>query len=290
VLPEFVERRVGNVSIRLHPAFLDPTFVTRLADPDQFFHDPGCEIVKDQKKIKVGRLTVTVAGSPRSVYVKRYNAFSLRYKIASPLARSGARRALRGAAILGAANILTATPVAAVERRVRGVLTGSFSVSEEIAGGATVDAYWRETLRPIAGRAGFCRRRRFLSALAGLFRSLHEQNIYHDDLKDANILAVPNGAERPESFFLLDLEGVRRCSTLSERRRVKNLVQLERTLGRHLRRIDRLVFFKSYLGASFADRRLRRKRLETILAAARRVDRAKARAARRDGAKTFPRV
>src|ERR1044071_2996953 len=217
VLPEFIERRVGNVSIRLHPAFLDPAFVTRLADPDLFFHDPGCEIVKDQKKIKVGRLTVTVADSPCSVYVKRYNAFSLRYKIASPFARSGAWRALRGAAILGAANIPTATPVAAVERRMRGVLTGSFLISEEIAGGATVDAYWRERLRPIPGRAGFCRRRRFLSALAGLFRSLHEQNIYHDDLKDANILAVPDGAERVESFFLLDLEGGWRCSHLRER-------------------------------------------------------------------------
>jgi hypothetical protein len=77
---------------------------------------------------------------------------------------------------------------------------------------------------------------------------------------------------------------------LSERRRIKNLVQLERTLGRHLRRVDRLVFLKNYLDASFTDLRLRRKRLETILAAARRLDRAKARAARRDGAKTFRRV
>ena len=287
VLPEFVERRVDNASIRIHRAFLDPAFVARLADPDQFFCDPGCEIIKDQKKIKVGRLTVAVAGSSRSLYVKRYNAFSLRYKIASSFTGSGAWRALRGAAILKAANMQTATAVAAVERRVRGVLTGSFFVSEEIAGGATVDVYWRETLRPVAGRAGFERRRRFLGALARLFRSLHEQNIYNDDLKDANILAVPNDTERAESFFLLDLEGVRRCSPLSARRRIKNLVQLERTLGRHLRRVDRMVFLKNYLDVSFADRRFRRKQVDTILAAARRVDRAKARG---DGDKTFGRV
>lgn len=290
MLPEFAQRRVGNVSIRIHPAFADPAFVMRLAEPDQFFHDPGCEIVKDQKKTKVGRLTVSVADSPLSVYVKRYNAFSLRYKIVSLFARSGARRALSGAAILGSANIHTAKPVAAVERRVRGVLTGSFLISEEVAGGATVDVYWRETLRPIAGHAGFWRRRRFLGALAGLFHRLHEQNIYHDDLKDANILAVPNGVEAAESFFLLDFEGVRRCSPLSERRRIKNLMQLERTLGRHLRPSDRLVFLKNYLGVSFADRRFRRKQVDTILAAARRVDRARARAGRGDEAKNSSRV
>lgn len=278
VLPEFVERRVGNALICLHPAFLDPAFVTRLAEPDQFFHDPGHEIVKDQKKIKVGRLRIPVAGSLLSVYVKRYNAFSLRYKIISLFTRSDARRALSGAAILGSANIHTAKLVAVVERRVRGVLTGSFLISEEVVGGSTVDVYWRETLRPIAGHMGFWRRRRFLGALAGLFRRLHEENIYHDDLKDANILAVPNGAEADESFILLDFERVRRCSPLTARRRIKNLMQLERTLGRHLRRVDRLVFLKDYLGASFADQRRRRKQVDTILAAARRVDHAKGRA------------
>ena len=290
VLPEFVERRVGDASIRLHPSFIDPAFIARLADPDQFLRNPACEVIKDQKKIKVGHLIVSIAGSPRSLYVKRYNSFSMRYKVASTVVRSGARRALGGAAILGSANIQTATPVAAVERRVRGVLVASFLISEEVAGGATVDAYWREKLRPIAGRTGFKRRRLFLHALAGLFRTLHEHNIYHDDLKDANILAAPNSTDKAESFFLLDFEGVRRCSPLSARRRIKNLVQLERTLGCHLRQVDRLAFLKSYLGASFADRRFRRKQIATILTAARQVDQAKTRLARADGAKRFPHV
>ncbi len=278
MLPEFVQRRVGGAMIRVHPAFADAAFVERLADADGFFRDPGCEIVKDQKKIKVGRLAVQVAGARRALYVKRYNAFSLRYKIGSPFALSGARRALRGAAILGAAKIATATPVAAVEHRSAGILQKSFFISEEIAGGATADRYWRETLRPIPGRAGFRRRRGFLGALAGLFRALHEQNIYHDDLKDANILAV--GGAAVESFFLLDLEGVRRCARLSARRRIKNLVQLERTFGRGLGRSERLAFLKCYLGASFAERRFRRRTIAAVLAAAGRVDRAKARAAR----------
>ena len=106
-------------------------FIERLAHADQLLRDPTCQIIKDQKKIKVGRLNVAVAGIVRSVYVKRYNAFSLRYKITSPFIRSGALRALRGAAILRQANIATAVPVAAVEHRFGGVLSKSFFISEE---------------------------------------------------------------------------------------------------------------------------------------------------------------
>jgi serine/threonine protein kinase len=271
VFPDFVHHRVGNASIWLDRQFADPVFIERLADADQWLRDPTCQIIKDQKKIKVGRLNVAVAGIVRSVYVKRYNAFSLRYKITSPFIRSGALRALRGAAILRQANIATAVPVAAVEHRFGGVLSKSFFISEEIARGKTIDAYWREHLRVLPGREGFKRRRNFLISLAWMFRTLHAQNIYHNDLKDANILAVANAFES-ESLALLDLEGIRECSLLSDKRRTKNLVQLHRTLGRNLRWTDKAVFLKSYLDVSFVDGRVKRRLVENVLRESRRVD------------------
>jgi len=271
VFPDFVHHRVGNASIWLDRQFADPVFIERLADADQWLRDPTCQIIKDQKKIKVGRLNVAVAGIVRSVYVKRYNAFSLRYKITSPFIRSGALRALRGAAILRQANIATAVPVAVVEHRFGGVLSKSFFISEEIARGKTIDAYWREHLRVLPGREGFKRRRNFLISLAWMFRTLHAQNIYHNDLKDANILAVANAFES-ESLALLDLEGIRECSLLSDKRRTKNLVQLHRTLGRNLRWTDKAVFLKSYLDVSFVDGRVKRRLVENVLRESRRVD------------------
>ena len=178
MFPDFVQHRVGNASIWLDRKFADPVFIERLADADQLFRDPTCQIIKDQKKIKVGRLNVAVAGSSRSVYVKRYNAFSLRYKITSPFIRSGALRALRGAAILRQANIATAVPVAAVEHRFGGALSKSFFISEEIARGKTIDAYWREHLRVLPGREGFKRRRNFLITLAvAVSRSARAQHL-----------------------------------------------------------------------------------------------------------------
>jgi tRNA A-37 threonylcarbamoyl transferase component Bud32 len=275
VFPEFIHHKREAASIWIDPRFADRSFIDRLADADQLFDNPLCQIIKDQEKIKVGRFTVDIAGAPHAIYIKRYNAFSLRYRLASPFLHSGAFRALRGAAILRAASIPTAVPIAAVENRVRGAITKSFFIAEEIANGKTVDAYWRDELDTLSGRDGFARRRGFLKGLAHLFLNLHSQGIYHNDLKDANILAV-DGSGGGVRFFLLDLEGVKRYATLSVKRRVKNLVQLHRTLGLYLRQTDKLIFLKCYLGASFARRKVRRKLVEKLLRESRRLDSMKA--------------
>jgi Lipopolysaccharide kinase (Kdo/WaaP) family len=277
VFPEFIQYKRGDASIWVDQRLADRSFIDRLADTDQLFGEPSCEIIKDQRKIKVGRLTLEIAGARRAVYIKRYNAFSLRYRLASRFVRSGAFRALQGAAILRSANIPAAVPIAAVETRVRGTLTKSFFIAEEIAGGKTVDVYWRDELESVGGRDGFARRRGFLKGLAQLFLSLHAQGVYHNDLKDANILAVHGGPAGGVRFFLLDLEGVKRYAPLSDKRRIKNLVQLHRTLGRYLRQTDKVVFLRWYMDAAFVRRKARRRLIEQMLRESKRLDSSKAR-------------
>jgi serine/threonine protein kinase len=275
VFPDFIRLTHENASIWVDRRLADPDFVDRLADADQFFERSTSEIVKDQKKIKIARTVITIAETRRSVYIKRYNAFSLRYKLLSPLMKSGALRSLEGARILQRANVATVTPVAAIENRVWGTLTKSFFISEEISGGKTADAYWRDELQHLNGDQGRARRRGFLLSLAEVFRRLHGQHIYHNDLKDANILTFADDGASSASFFLLDLEGVRQYRWLRERRRVKNLVQLHRTLGRYLRRADKLRFLKNYLGPAFADRTARRRLIASVLGKSKRLDSAK---------------
>lgn len=272
MFPDFIQLAQKSALIWIDRSLADPVFVDRVANADRLLGDPSCQIIKDQKKITVGRVSLEIAGAPRSIYIKRYNVFSLRYTLASPFMPSGALRALQGAAILHTAGIATAAPIAAVEIRRWGALVKSFFISQEIAGGKTVDARWHEDLQRLSGRDGFAQRRAFLVGLAQLFHALHGRQIYHNDLKDANILAVGNSPEQSLSFLLLDLEGVKRYSRLSDRRRVKNLVQLNRTLGQYLRRADKLVFLKSYLGASFADRKLKRRLIKNVARESRRVN------------------
>jgi len=272
VFPDFILHKTGNAAIWIDRRFADQHFVQRLADADTLFAEPRSSVVKDQKKIKVGRIKLQIAGAAHSLYIKRYNVFSLRYKLVSPLMRSGAFRALQGAAILRAANIPIATPIAAVENRRRGALVKSFFLSQEIVGGKTIDVYWRDELTKVGSREGRVSRRCFLEELAVLFATLHGRDIYHNDLKDANILAVPDHSNRPLRLFLLDLEGVRRYKSLSPTRRIKNLVQLNRTFGRSLRRVEKLIFVKKYLGPKFFQRQCKRKLIASVLIESRRLD------------------
>lgn len=250
-----VLRQHGDASVWVVQEYAAAPDVALIADADRLFEGRECEIVKDQRKIKVARMRVILGGRARSLYLKRYNCFSWRIALGSWFRRSGAIKALRGAEVLSEARISTARPIAAVENRRWGMVVGSFFFSEEIERGKTLDAFWRDDLSRLRGRDGLRRRRRFLRELAALFRSLHGRQVYHGDLKDANILVVGGAQDRDDCFFLLDLEGIRKYSRLSERRRIKNLVQLNRTFGRYLRPAEKLRFLKEYLGRGFFDRR-----------------------------------
>ena len=270
---ECVLERRGSLSLHVVRTLTKDLMRNLAPDPDHFFDLPGCEIIKDQKKIKVARVKIEIHGDMKTVYLKRYNAFSWRYKFGSLFQSSGALKSLNGAAILAESGIRTARPLAAVDSRSWGMLNRSFFLSEEIENGKTADAYWREELLTAKGKEGTQRRKRFLQGIGELFRCLHQQNVYHNDLKDANILVQPEFSTGGEHFYLLDLEGIRRYRRLNRRRQTKNLVQLNRTLGKYLRATEKLRFLESYLGPSFSNRIDKRDWVVSVLRQSNRLDR-----------------
>lgn len=271
--PEFIFEKRGSLSIHVVRTLTEALMPCIARDPDRFFHLAGCEIIKDQRKIKVARIKINICGDTKAVYIKRYNAFSWRYRFGSIFQSSGAVRSLRGAVILSESGIFTARPLAAVDSRSWGMLNGSFFLSEEIANGKTADMYWREELVTMKGKEGIRRRNRFVGALGELFRCLHKQGLYHNDLKDANILVQPDASGNAEHFYLLDLEGIRQYRKLNRRRQIKNLVQLNRTLGKYLRAANKLRFLEGYLGPTFSNRIDKRAWVTSVLRQSIRLDR-----------------
>lgn len=205
-------------------------------DPDWLLGAPDCDLLKLQRRVLVGR--VVAAG--RVVYVKRYNAYAWRALLAASLRGSPARRAACTAARLRALGFAVPAVVAAVEWHLGPLVGRSFFVTEEVAGARTVDVAWGA----LAGATGRRARGRLVDGLAALFARLHGAGVYHADLKDVNVLVRDDG-----SLVLLDLERVAFGRRVARRRRVKNLVQLDRTLGRHASRTERLRFLRGYLGA-----------------------------------------
>jgi len=268
---DFITQREGSAWITIHRSLAQDPIVKTLGDPDHFFDTPECEVVKDQRKIKVARVRLLIRESVKTIYLKRYNAFSWRYRFASLFQLSGAKKSLAGATILAESGLRTVYPLAAVESRHWGLLNKSFFLSEEIEGGKTADTYWKEEIRSLKGKDGLVRRREFLRGLGDLFRLLHSQNIYHNDLKDANILVAPHSSAG-NCFYLLDLEGIRRYRKLNRRRRIKNLVQLNRTLGKYLRPKEKAIFLKSYFESSNSNRMTKRNCISSVLKLSNRLD------------------
>jgi len=86
----------------------------------------------------------------------------------------------------------------------------------------------------------------FSDALAAELRRLHDAGLYTRDLQETNVMVEEGeGALR---FHFLDLEDFRRASVVSHRRRMMNLVHLDRSIGRFMSRADRVDFLYAYSG------------------------------------------
>ena len=236
-------------------------------DPDRLLADPACHVVKDQRKVRVGVLerALSYRGTEpiSAVYIKRYNVPSWRMRLMSLVQASPAARAWIAAATLTQAGFGVAPALAAVEYRQRGMLERCFFVTARVDDAVPADQFWWG-LRGASTAA----RRRFAEALGQLFARLHAAGVYHNDLKDANLL-VRRAADGTLAFYLLDLERVRRPYVLSMRRRVKNLAQLHRTLGRLASTRANLYFLREYLGAEAGDPARRRRWRRRVCRAAR---------------------
>jgi lipopolysaccharide kinase (Kdo/WaaP) family protein len=155
---------------------------------------------------------------------------------------SRARRVLRGAAMLKASGFARPEPLAAAEARSMGAAQTSYVISE-----ALHDARVMSEVVLAGGRRNFRQRCLVLGAVASEIRRLHDAGIYTLDLQETNLML--SGGDRDEwKIHFVDLEDFRRARTVSTRRRMLNLMHLDRTIGRFLARTQRLRFLYIYLG------------------------------------------
>jgi hypothetical protein len=240
-------------------------------DADRLLTNARCRLLKFQRKVVVGRMESAIG----PLYVKRYNVHALRIALGSVLRRSPAAEAFGRGIALRQIGFDVPDPVAAIERRTAGILRQSFFLTREVPAAETADIAWRRLLAFGDGRARAYARQGFARALGALFRRLHGAGVYHNDLKDVNLLVT--GALSAPRFTLLDLERVKIGRPVSERRRVKNVVQLARTLGVLATRTDRMRFLRAYLGD--VDRSERRRWAARIVGTQRQRDRGRGRPA-----------
>ena len=197
-------------------AYDDPPFLQAIREPEEFWRQPGFEILAEQRnRLGVFRFSLS-GGEVKSIIVKEYSSRGVN-KLKSLFLPSKAARAWRGALALGQRGLPTARPVAYFEKRRAGFVERSFFLSEKVEGAEEIRGLFR---RPPAFDLD-----PLLSALAGHLSLCHEKGILHRDLSDGNIL-VKGDEPGSFSFYLLDTNRIRVRKKIGASSRVKNLIRL----------------------------------------------------------------
>jgi glycosyltransferase involved in cell wall biosynthesis len=233
---------------------------------------PQAHLLKQNK----GTTVTLLKASAGAVVVKHHRLTTWRRWADAMLRGSPARRAWMGAQLLQAQGFPIPRPLGVFEKRINNVLSESWYCSEGLLTQLPLDLYWRRQHSHWTVR----QRRNFLRALAKFLRDFHASGLYAGDMRDANLL-VEEVPPDQWKFYLVDFDRIIHVDILSRQRRLKNLVQLERTIGRSLHVSDRLFFLYCYFGDPLPPLSERRRFIRQLVRLRDRKDREYARRRRR---------
>jgi tRNA A-37 threonylcarbamoyl transferase component Bud32 len=209
---------------------------------DKLMQSPAFTPVKNEGRTRAGRLAFA---DGTGVFLKRIDVRSRLSGLAYRIRGSRASHALAGARMLREAGFHCARMLAAMD-----VIDGAGVRTSYIASEPLVHAEILSHFAlgyPGGPRHGYERRKAVSDALARELRRMHDAGIYTRDLQETNIMVEELGGVL--RFYFLDLEDFRRARNLGWRRRMLNLVHLDRSIGRFMSRAARLDFLYAYAGA-----------------------------------------
>ena len=237
---------------------------------DELMASPDFRVLKSEARTRAGFIDVHGA---EAAFIKRVEVTSWGRGVFERIRGSRAARSLAGAAMLKAYGLAHPEPLAAMNLYQAGAIRASYLVSRALI---NADSLSRFMLGPgeIKGR-NVHRRKQISDTVAAQIRRLHESGLYTRDLQETNIMVEDNDHGGFNVYFI-DLEDFRRAANVSWKRRITNLVHLDRSIGRFLCRAARLDFLYSYLGHR-PDRVAARKIVAEVRAAREAIDRRKRR-------------
>jgi tRNA A-37 threonylcarbamoyl transferase component Bud32 len=196
----------------------------------------GFESHKATARTRAGFLS---HGGPEA-FVKRVETGGYFKGIIARVLGSRATRALRGAQLLGAGGFAHPRPLLIADELSMGSIRASYIVTEPLR---AARVFSRFALGPSRSPAF---RRTISKRVAGEICRLHDAGIYTRDLQETNLMLEEQGGDL--RIWFVDFEDFRRARHVSSRRRMLNLIHLDRSIGRFASRAKRLRFFYDYFG------------------------------------------
>lgn len=177
-------------------------------------------------------------------FYKEFFFRNFRDRLSVLFRESRAKRAWTGACILTDHELHTAMPVCLGEQRVLGIVKRSFLVTEGLPDAMEIEKYIKKYFSGNDDPKKVLRKRKFISLFGKTIGKMHSSGIFQGDLRERNVL-VQEGD--PQKIYLIDNERTRRYARLPDRKRLKNLVQVNMNRSPVITLTDRLRFFYAYL-------------------------------------------
>lgn len=208
-----------------------------LAQPETLTRSETGETIKRSRSGTVIHRSLDVGGHTLDVYVKRPKLKTAWKVFLSMFRRSRSRKAFELGHKLLTRNIPAALPLAALERRRFFLLKDSILITEAVNAPHLHDfmvKWFGDYSRNDNGISAKTRRqlyRDILLELGRMVQRLHANGFFHRDLKATNIRVHWNPQEhRTPRILLVDLDGMRRVSFMTSRRRFRGVMRLNVSL------------------------------------------------------------
>jgi tRNA A-37 threonylcarbamoyl transferase component Bud32 len=211
------------------------------------YQHPGRDnplILKKTAKETVSVLSVTQDGETCTAVIKEARFASLFSRLRNTLCRSRARRNWIGARALRVRGVPTPDALALLEHRGGLLLSRTILITRYVDRSQELNDYVLQRYNRVLSEEETRHKRRFIAALAGFIRDMHDKGIYHADLKSNNILV----GEAVDSWRLqvVDLDRLRCDRRLSFEERANNLAQMNASVASCITPADRMLFFRYY--------------------------------------------
>ncbi len=258
-----------NLTIELHPRASDILGVEEKALPGlvelilqghaKIVSKRGKSILKDSPESAVS--LVILAGIPR-VCVKEFRNRGIAHSVKGLLRPTQALRSFRNGARLDELGVGTAVPLALIRKLKFGLPEVEWIIMEAPLDALELDRF---ILSKFASGWTYSDRKVAAASFGRFMGELHGRGIFHSDLKTCNILVSEGardstGQANPEDlvFRLLDYDDVEFGRSVTEKKKVKNLVQLFLSCPSMAGLKLRLRFIRDYASASALDKSTKR--------------------------------
>jgi tRNA A-37 threonylcarbamoyl transferase component Bud32 len=181
----------------------------------------------------------------QSVVVKQYKVSCVMCLIKNIFRNSAGRKAWIAGNGLLAYGFNTPKPLALMEKKVLGITANSYLIMEDARDCLEMDRYILKNFHDKSSSSKLKRIRALINNLAEIMGRMHNQNIFHHDLKTCNIMVKEKG--KSPYFTFLDFDKVSFEERMTIRKRVKNLTQMNLSTPKLISTTDRLRFLKEYL-------------------------------------------